>query len=139
MKGLISLTCDAWQASNTDGYFAVTGSWIDDAGPGQWVKQTALFGFVRMNSAHNGRRLGKALYKVAARLHIVHKVCLRNYPFVNVVYAFTQIGWVTCDNATNNDTMMSRFAELIEEATKKPYDAKTRRIRYVVLTLPVNR
>ena len=28
--GEISLTCDAWQASNTDGYFAVTGHWIEE-------------------------------------------------------------------------------------------------------------
>jgi hypothetical protein len=30
VKGLISMTCDAWQASNTDGYFAVTGHWIEE-------------------------------------------------------------------------------------------------------------
>ncbi|KAG0693346.1 hypothetical protein DFH29DRAFT_1007373 [Suillus ampliporus] len=28
VKGRINLTCDAWQASNVDGYFAITGSWV---------------------------------------------------------------------------------------------------------------
>jgi hypothetical protein len=87
------LTCDAWQASNTDGYFAVTGAWIDEAGPGQWVKQTSLFGFIRMNCAHNGSRLGKALYKVIARLNIAHKVSvLINSAFINVLTWFRSDG-----------------------------------------------
>ena len=30
MKEQISLTCDAWQASNADTYFAVTGHWIEE-------------------------------------------------------------------------------------------------------------
>ena len=34
----------------------------------------ALFGFTRMNTSHNGIRLGQALYKVCDRLGIVHKV-----------------------------------------------------------------
>jgi len=43
-----------------------------------------------------------------------------------------QIRWVTCDNATNNDTMMVHFAELIKEATGKPYDYKNWHIWYVI-------
>lgn len=30
VQGEVSLTCDAWQASNTDGYFAVTAHWIEE-------------------------------------------------------------------------------------------------------------
>ncbi|KAG6895297.1 hypothetical protein C0992_002089, partial [Termitomyces sp. T32_za158] len=73
VQGVVNLTCDAWQASNVDGYFAVTGTWIEEAKPREWETQTALLGFVRLNNAHNGRRLGKALFKVASRLGIAHK------------------------------------------------------------------
>lgn len=73
VKGLVSLTCDAWQASNTDGYFAVTGHWIEES-PSSWASQSALLGFVRLNNAHNGVRLGHALYKVVARVGIESKV-----------------------------------------------------------------
>lgn len=73
------MTCDAWQASNVDGYFAVTGSWINESTPGDWEMQTALLGFVRLNNAHNGKRLGKAMYKIALRLKIAHKVSLIDY------------------------------------------------------------
>ena len=73
--GEINLTCDAWQASNTDGYFAVTGHWIEERAPGKWTLEHALLGFTLMNTAHNGVRLGQALYKICDRLKIVHKVC----------------------------------------------------------------
>ncbi|KAF8798471.1 hypothetical protein BYT27DRAFT_7040239, partial [Phlegmacium glaucopus] len=49
----------------------------------------ALLGFTQMNTAHNGTRLVQALYKICDRLGIVHK-----------------IGHITCDNASNNDTML---------------------------------
>ena len=64
MKGHVNLTCDAWQASNIDSYFAVTGSWVEENTPNVWSIETALLGFVRLNSAHHGICLGQALYKV---------------------------------------------------------------------------
>lgn len=73
MKGKISLTCDAWQASNIDAYFAVTGSWIEEVN-GRWELQTTLLGFIQLNNAHNGVRLGQALFKVVSRMGISHKV-----------------------------------------------------------------
>src|SRR6202142_3711549 len=75
VTGEISLTCDAWQASNTDGYFVVTGHWIEESWPGVWEIQSALFGFTSLNNAHNGKRLGGALFKIIDRLGIAHQVC----------------------------------------------------------------
>ncbi|KAF8120552.1 hypothetical protein EV363DRAFT_1095633, partial [Boletus edulis] len=46
----------------------------------------ALLGFMQMNSAHHGVRLGQALFMVIQRLGITHN-----------------IGHVTCDNASNMD------------------------------------
>ena len=74
VSGEISLTCDAWQASNTDGYFAVTGHWVKERALGKWKLEHALFGFMLMNTVHNGVRLGQALYKICDCLKIVHKV-----------------------------------------------------------------
>ncbi|KAN0094364.1 Ribonuclease H-like domain containing protein [Tylopilus felleus] len=99
-------------ASNTDAYFAVTGSWVEEKSSGVWDIHTALLGFTRLNSAHNGVRLGQALYKITAHLAITHK-----------------IGHVTCDNASNMDTMMSEFAKHIELTTGKLYDGQQRRVR----------
>jgi hypothetical protein len=72
--GEVSLTCDAWQASNADRYFAVTGHWIKEQRSGTWELHNALFSFIWLNNAHNGKRLGGALFKIVDRLGIAHKV-----------------------------------------------------------------
>jgi len=74
MKGQISLTCNAWQASNADTYFAITGHWIEEPGTGTWEVQSALLGFTRLNNAHNGKRLGGALFKIVEWLGIADKL-----------------------------------------------------------------
>ena len=74
--GQINLTCDAWQVSNTDSYSAVTGHWIEEATKNEWVLQNALLGFTHMNTTHNGKCLGQALYKICLYLNIVKKVCI---------------------------------------------------------------
>lgn len=68
------MTCDAWQASNTDGYFAVTGHWVEESRPGVWEVRSALLGFTRLNNSHNGKRLGGALFKIVDRLGISDRV-----------------------------------------------------------------
>jgi hypothetical protein len=72
--GEVNIICDAWQASNTDGYFAVTGHWIEEPTPTQWEIKSALLGFTRLNNAHTGERLGQVLFKVVKRVGIEHKV-----------------------------------------------------------------
>ncbi|KAF5309489.1 hypothetical protein D9619_012496 [Psilocybe cf. subviscida] len=115
VRGKVSLTCDAWQASNADAYLACTGHWIENVN-GKWVLQSALLGFTQMNSAHDGVRLGRALYRIVVRLKIAHK-----------------IGWVTCDNASNNGTMLAHFATRLNasEARKgmKEWEWKAHYIR----------
>jgi hypothetical protein len=75
VKGKVSLMCDAWQASNSNGYLAVRDSWIEEEN-GKWQVQTPLVGFTQLNDAHNGTRLGQALFKIVSQLGIGHKVCV---------------------------------------------------------------
>ena len=42
--------------------------------PTQWELKSALLGFTRLGNAHNGERLGQALFKVIKRVGIEHKV-----------------------------------------------------------------
>jgi hypothetical protein len=65
---------DAWQAGNTDGYSAVTGHWIEETTPAQWEHKTAILEFTQVNNAHNGQRLGQALFKICRHVGILHKV-----------------------------------------------------------------
>jgi hypothetical protein len=94
VSGAVNITCDAWQVGNTDGYFAVTGHWIEENSPTAWVCKSALLGFTKVNNAHNGKRLGGALFKVLDRVGIAHKVCL--VPFSQSVCLYgTTVG--PCD------------------------------------------
>ena len=77
--------CDTWQASNSDVYFAVTGHWIEERLPGKWTIENALLGFVQMNTAHNGTRLGQALFKVCNCLQIMAKVSTNKVPTYEMV------------------------------------------------------
>ena len=62
------------QASNINGYFAVTGSWVEENVPNVWKVETALLGFVHLNNAHHGRCLGQALFKIVKQIGLVAKV-----------------------------------------------------------------
>ncbi|KAF8805604.1 hypothetical protein BYT27DRAFT_7104187, partial [Phlegmacium glaucopus] len=77
--GLISLTCDAWQAGNQDVYFTVTGHWTETTVNGDWEEHSALFGFTQLNSSHDGVWLGRALFKIVKQLAIGDKVCVRSW------------------------------------------------------------
>lgn len=129
MTGEVSLTCDAWQASNSDGYFAVTGHWIEESSPKVWALKSALLGFTRLNNAHNGKRLGQALFKIVDRVGISHKVRARNSPHFIGLTVLCQVGHISCDNATNNGTMLQEFADRMRTATKKKFNWRKRRIK----------
>ena len=77
---LVSMTCDAWQASNADAYFAVTGHWSEKVSEDLWEEHSALLGFSQMNSKHDGVNLGLVLYKIVRRLGFRHKVSKLLFP-----------------------------------------------------------
>jgi len=52
----------------------VTGHWVEEEALGVWKVESALLGFTRLNNAHNGKRLGQALFKIVKRVRITHKV-----------------------------------------------------------------
>ena len=96
--------------------------------PGAWELKTALLGFVRMNNAHNGVRLGQALYQVVKRLGVAHKV---GHVVVCglVSKSDLQIGHVTCNNAMNMDSMMMEFGLQVKQGTGMKYHGRKRQVR----------
>jgi hypothetical protein len=113
-----------------DGYFAVTASWIEENTPHVWTLQTGLLAFIQLNNSHNGVHLGQALYKAVKCLDVTHKVCdlLHLLTFTDYQNSY-QIGYVTCDNAMNNDMMIAEFARLISSETGKPFDDTKHHLR----------
>lgn len=93
VPGQVQVSCDAWQADNLDAYFVATGSFIDVSG-GQWKKHTVVLGFVRLQNAHNGKRLGQALYRIVDRLGIEHKVLFCSPSVRFTVLKFIFLGWL---------------------------------------------
>lgn len=64
-----------------------------------------------MNTAHDGVCLGRALFKTIRRIGIEHKVSFLNLCLIcDMSDGDDQVGWVTCDNATNNMTMLDNLA-----------------------------
>jgi hypothetical protein len=66
----------------------VTGHWIEESCPGVWELHSALLSFTRLNNAHNGKRLGGALFMIVERLGIAHQVCKLIY-FEIILYTFS--------------------------------------------------
>ena len=109
----------------------MTGHWIEECVASKWTIETTLLGFVQMNTAHNGTRLGQALYKVCNRLRIVAKVRTDSVERESLLANLLQVGHITCDNAKNNDTMLEEFARCYQAKTGRRFDIKRRQIRYV--------
>lgn len=108
----------------------MTAHWIEEIRPKVWELRHAIIGFTRLNNAHNGRRLGQALFKIVQRIGIEHKVWLQLALIHSLIlYLFllpaSQIGHVTCDNAKNNGTMLREFATQVNRGTvSKHFDPK---------------
>ncbi|KAJ7305436.1 hypothetical protein DFH08DRAFT_825124 [Mycena albidolilacea] len=73
-KEMMDIPARATEASNTDGYYAITGHWMEETTPGVWALREALLGFTHMNNAHHGIRLGQTLFKIVERLGITNCV-----------------------------------------------------------------
>ena len=111
VQGRVSLTCDAWQAGNTDGYFAVMVHWIEELAPAKWELKSDFIGFTQLNNAQNGEQLSQALFKIIKQVRIENKV--GSSDTINVLpshSSLAKVGHVTCDNASDNPTMMKERA-----------------------------
>ena len=82
--------------------------------------------------AHNGTRLGQVLFLVCNRLNVVRKVsaisCITRYHLT-----LMQVGHITCDNASNNTTMLQEFARCYYLKTGSTFDVDCRHIRCAVV------
>ncbi|KAJ3518939.1 hypothetical protein NMY22_g13434 [Coprinellus aureogranulatus] len=118
--GKVSATMDMWSDPNLTPYMAVTIHWMEGktkqtpSGPQYEVRlRSDLAGFMRVPGNHDGEHLHAAFTYITDRIGVTEL-----------------LGWVTMDNATNND----RFVRLMELAFARrerpiPFSAVERRIR----------
>ncbi|KAF7334741.1 HAT family dimerization domain-containing protein [Mycena sanguinolenta] len=116
--GKISTTMDLWTDQKKRPFMAVTGHWLEatlvdtPSGPQYVLKlRTDLIGFLRVPGNHDGEHLATAFLYIIDRIGITSK-----------------LGWVTLDNASNNDTFMT-WLEIELQKRKIPFRKLHRRIR----------
>jgi hypothetical protein len=101
LGGRISITTDAWEASNLKEFIAVIGHWINK----DWKQRSQLLDVVHLKDPiHSGEYLVEQLLSVTNDFNITE-------------YIFT----ITQDNASPNDSMLDLFEETaIEQRNEKP-------------------
>jgi len=50
------------------------GHWIEEPSMGTWEVKSVLFGFMKLNNAHNEKWLGGTLFKIVEWLSITNKI-----------------------------------------------------------------
>lgn len=121
-----------WSDPNRVSYMAVTAHWITKGLNGDWMPQTRLLAFKHVKGSHSGVNLAHEIFEILKSAGILHKVWTRPWRFLAHSYhhSSVQIGSITMDNASHNDTTMSFLAiRLAEEGV--PFEKNGNRIRYV--------
>lgn len=116
------MTMDLWTDPNLSPFMAVTAHWIEAStvqtvdGPQHVLKLRAdLIGFHRVPGHHDGEHLAHAFLYIIDCLEIAEKVCLIFLWTSKKSDSVFQIGWITLDNASNNDTFMYHLELLLRK------------------------
>lgn len=129
---------DMWTDKRLRPFMAITAHWIEvkivetDDGPKYSLQlRSALIGFIRVPGHHDGEHLAHAFLHVLDRIKIAHKVrSLLVHQLPHQYSSVFKLGWVTLDNAFNNDTYMF-WLERELRRRNIPFSKVERRIRYV--------
>lgn len=109
---------DMWTDPNLFPYMAVTAHWLqlvtEKSGNDSRLQlklRADLIGFHRVPSRHTGEHLSVAFLYILDRIKITHKVSTFICATCLIITENNQIGWITMDNASNNDTCMEALAK----------------------------
>jgi hypothetical protein len=136
----VSFTTDMWSDPNMTPYMAVTAHWLQSTvqamqhGPQHILKlQADLIGFLRVPGRHDGEHLAHAFIYILDHISITPKV---NVPSVFHFRCsmLSKIGWITLNNASNNDTLLYHLEKLLKERNIS-FDAVLRHIRSVHIAI----
>lgn len=75
-----------------------------------------LLAFRFVEGSHTGENLAGILFGILSEYNILHKVSQQKIFASSYMLNQAQIGSITLDNASNNDTMMEGLQKLMEEA-----------------------
>lgn len=107
-EGDLSFATDGWTSTNHKAYVAVTVHLIKDN-----VPISFLLDIVEVAKSHSGVNLARAFANILKDYGINHKVSCTDETHGVFGLLIYQILSITCDNASNNDTMTVRLARLL--------------------------
>ncbi|KAN0138441.1 Ribonuclease H-like domain containing protein [Lactarius tabidus] len=119
VPGEVSVTLDGWSSLTRDPYLGVTVHWVHSSPetPSEWSLRTLLLAFREVKGNHSGENLAKIVMEIFKEAGLSSK-----------------IGWITSDNVTSNDRMMSRLEDelnLLEHEWKAP-DCRVRCLAHII-------
>ena len=127
---------DLWSDPNRTPYMAVTSHWIQGIyketieGTKLTLKlRSDLIGFQRVPGRHDGKHLATAFVYITDRIGITDKVLYFLNRRFGLSLTHCQIGWITLDNASNNDTFFVHLERLLRQRNIK-FDIVGQHIRY---------
>ena len=112
---------------------AVTAHWIEavvEKGSQKtlWLRSD-LVGFHKLPERHTDEHLAHCFLFITDHLKITEKVSRIIYTLkLQQTLIASQMGWITCDNASNNDTMFTYLSILLQKRKIK-INMSERRIR----------
>jgi hypothetical protein len=130
----VSFTFDSWTSLAGDPFLSVTAHYIDamDNNPQKWDLKTEQLAFTPIRGDHSGANIAKILVDTIDRFGIRAKVQFNSY--ISSPTHKIKVGWMTSDNATNNDTALKALGKVIDPK-KARWDPVSRRIRFVTVSV----
>lgn len=116
----VSIAVDVWSSPNNLSFLGIVAYYITD----DWEFKETLVAFHPLSGKHSGHSLADLVFKT-----------LKEYGLTKSILT------ITGDNATSNDTLASRLADLLTEENGKPWNPDCGQLRCLahILNLSVQR
>jgi hypothetical protein len=130
IPGQISGTFDTWTSGSGDAYLAFTIHYVDapPSNLNDWVMVNKLLALPELDGGHSGANQADVLLRVIDRYNIGPKVSIWAIEAREINLIHSQLGWMTADNATNNDTALHKVAKHVDPSGQW-WKAKRCRVR----------
>jgi hypothetical protein len=125
----VSFTLDAWSNKRKYSFLAVTAHYTVWEG-GKLIIRSRLVAFRFIKGRHTGSQLAHMLFNIFEELGVCHKVLCSNLMRHSSHTLWQQIGVLTMDNASNNDTLMEAL-KILMHAHGFKFDVVQNRVRFV--------
>jgi hypothetical protein len=121
---------DGWSSLARDPYLGVTVHWVHSTpdSPNDWSLRTLLLAFCEVKGNHSGDNLAKLVMEIINEVGLKSKECIAFFE-TPIQTDMNQIGWITSDNVTSNDKMMTRLEDE-SNTIGHEWKATDRRVRY---------